>query len=49
MLTSRKCLKKSCSWEGFKVCDVLILDYGITTMFTNTQLSVSGIKIALAC
>jgi len=32
-----------------KVCDVLILDYGITTMFTNTQWSVSGIKIAHAC
>jgi len=30
------------------VCDVLILDYGITTMFANTQWSVSGINITHA-
>jgi len=31
------------------VHDVLILDYGITTMFANNQCSVSGIKIAHVC
>jgi len=40
-----KFFKQSRSCESFKVRNVLILDYRITTMFANTQWSVSGIKI----
>jgi len=47
-IARRKFFKQSCSWEDFKVRNVLILDYGITTMFANNQWSVSRIKIAHA-